>query len=150
MRQWIEQLGEHGASGLAVSVAMLSSKEYWTLKPDDFSEEALGLFESVMERVRASRSDVGGIRGAMVLEQLAYAPANLRLPTLVMLAREWPDGLDKLLSGVPHDNNAKLYRHNAVTSLVTLVAHAEQASLFHPARVERVSNAVKRHKGDTK
>lgn len=146
MRQWVDQLGEYGASGLAISVAMLSSVEYWTLKPDDFSPEAMGLFESVMDRVRASRSDVGGIRGAMVLEQLAYAPANMRLPTLVMLAREWPDGLDKLLSGVPHDNKAKLYRHNAVTSLVTLVAHAEQASLFRPDRVKRVENAIKRHR----
>lgn len=147
MREFIERLGERGASGLAMSVAMLSPRETWTLKAADFSPEAIGLFASVLEKVPASPPDIGGIKGAQLLEQLAYAPPALRLPALVELARNWPEGLDKLLSGRPHDENAKLYRHNAVTSLVTLVAHAEQASLFHPDRIARVQKAVKKHNG---
>jgi len=146
MREWIERLSAVGGNGLAMSVSMLSSVEHWTLKPDDFTEEAAGLFESVMDRVRESTPEFGGIRGGLLLRQLAYAPPLMRLPTLVMLAREWPEGLDRLLSGQPQDKTTRLYRHNAVASLVTLVAHAEQAVIFHPDRVDRVAAAIKRRR----
>lgn len=150
MRQWIDKLNQTGTSGLALSIAMLGSREPWTIAPAQFNYSMSGMFESVIEKVKASRPDIGGIRAALVLEDLAYAPASARLPALVHLAREWPEGLNALLGTAPADPEIGKFRHNTVTSLVTLIAHSEQVAIFERSRVDRVAAAIAKHRGGRK
>lgn len=145
MREWIDRLSEAGAMGMGAAALTLSHLEPWTMSVDDFGDVGLRNFNLIIERL-ATREDneIGGVDQARILYHLAYAPVQMRLGALMFLADTWPAGLDRVLSRVPADIEARVYRHNIMSSMMLFVRNTVSSSIFSPVRMHRVMAAAER------
>lgn len=136
--------------GLGAAALASSHFEPWTLSVDDYGDAGLRNFNLLIERLATKdHSEIGGVDQARILYHLAYAPVQMRLAALVFLAEAWPAGLDRVLSRIPADDEARVYRHNIMSSMVLFVRNTVSCSIFSPDRIHRIM-AVSERAGQRK